>query len=125
MIVKTPSPWRVLATQTSAAQTPSGLCGKFGNKLFTATVVRARRKNAGIAVPTSNFFNAAMAAVASIRVTELSKQPTEVKARIATTSSRINHRRRLAIRVTGTADFTYQSITTTRCTMLSTIKNNL
>ena len=103
----------------------SGLCGKFGNKLFTATVVRARRKNAGIAVPTSNFFNAAMAAVASIRVTELSKQPTEVKARIATTSSRINHRRRLAIRVTGTADFTYQSITTTRCTMLSTIKNNL
>ena len=54
----------------------SGLCGQFGNKLFTATVVRARRKNAGIAGPTSNFSNAAMAAVASIRVNELSKQPT-------------------------------------------------
>ncbi len=54
----------------------SGPCGKLGNKLFTAPVVRARRKNAGIAGPTSNFSNAAMAAVASIRVTELSKQPT-------------------------------------------------
>ena len=32
----------------------SGLCGKFGNRLFTAMVVRARRKNAGIAGPTSN-----------------------------------------------------------------------
>ena len=59
----------------------SGLCGKFGNNLFTATVVRARRKNAGIAGPTSNPSlinegNATMAAVASIRVAELSKQPT-------------------------------------------------
>ena len=52
----------------------SGLCGKFGNKLFTVTVtvtvtvVRARRKNAGIAGPTSSpcyedLVNAAMAAV--------------------------------------------------------------
>ena len=57
----------------------SGLCGKFGNKLFTATVVRARRKNAGIAGPTSSFFNAAMAAVAKKSVTELSKQPTRPK----------------------------------------------
>ena len=62
----------------------SGLCGKFGNKPFTATAtatataVRARRKNTGIAGPASNFFNAAMAAVASIRVTELSKQPTSL-----------------------------------------------
>ena len=32
-------------------------------------------KNAGIAGPTTNFFNAAMATVASSRVTELSIQP--------------------------------------------------
>ena len=65
----------------SSATSPSGLCGKFGNRLFTATVVRARRKNAGIAGPTSNpcfgqQVNAAMATVASSRVTELSKRPT-------------------------------------------------
>jgi len=63
-------------------ETTSGACGKFGNKLFTARVVIARRKNAGIAGPMSNPYfssnkgNAAMAAVASIRVTELSKRPT-------------------------------------------------
>ncbi len=34
------------------------------------------RKNAGIAGPTSSFFNAAMAAVAKKSVFELSKQPT-------------------------------------------------
>ena len=61
----------------------SGLCGKFGNRLFTAMVVRARRKNAGIAGPTSNpcfgqQVNAAMATVASSRVTELSKQSTRI-----------------------------------------------
>ena len=59
----------------------SGPCGKFGDKLFTATAVRARRKNAGIAGPTSNLcfgqqVNAAMAAVASSRVIELSARPT-------------------------------------------------
>ena len=59
----------------------SGLCGKFGNRLFTAMVVRARRKNAGIAGPTSNpcfgqQVNAAMATVASSRFTELYKRPT-------------------------------------------------
>ena len=54
----------------------SGLCGKFGNRLFTAMIVRARRKNVGITGHTSNFFNAAIATMASTRVTELSKQPT-------------------------------------------------
>ena len=60
----------------------SGLCGKFGTRLFTAMVVRARRKNAGIAGPASTpcfgqqQANAAMATVASSRVTELSKRPT-------------------------------------------------
>ncbi len=56
----------------------SGPCGKFGDKLFTATVVRARRKNAGIAGPTSNFFNAAMATVAKKSVIELSARPTSM-----------------------------------------------
>ncbi len=54
----------------------SGPCGKFGDRLFTATAVRARRKNAGIAGPTSNFFNAAMATVAKKSGTELSARPT-------------------------------------------------
>ena len=54
----------------------SGSCGKFGNKLFTATVVRARQKNTGIAGPTSSFYNAAMAAVAKKSVIELSARPT-------------------------------------------------
>ena len=57
----------MLNEEISAASQTSGACGKFGDKLFTASVVRARRKNAGIAVPTSNFFNAAMAAVAKIK----------------------------------------------------------
>ena len=61
----------------------SGSCGKFGNRLFTAMVVKARRKNAGIAGPASNpcfeqQVNAAMATVASSRVTELSKQSTRI-----------------------------------------------
>ena len=69
------------ASLTYCVVVSSGLCGEFGDKLFTATVVRARRKNAGIAGPTSNPSlinegNAAMAAVASIRVTEISKQAT-------------------------------------------------
>ena len=63
----------------AGAGTPSsGPCGKFGDKLFTATVVRARRKNAGIAEPTSNFFNAAMATVAKKSVIELSARPTRI-----------------------------------------------
>ena len=66
----------MLNEEISAASQTSGACGKFGDKLFTVTVVRARQKNAGIAGPTSSFFNAAMAAVASIRVTEISKQAT-------------------------------------------------
>ena len=57
-------------------QQASGACGKFGDKLFTVTVVRARQKNAGIAGPTSNFSNAAMVAVTSSRVIELSTRPT-------------------------------------------------
>jgi hypothetical protein len=55
---------------------PSGACGKFGDKLFTATGVRARQKNAGIAGPTSSFSNAAMAAVAKKSVIDLSARPT-------------------------------------------------
>ena len=59
---------------TSPQLVSSGLCGKFGNRLFTAIVVRARRKNAGIAGPTSNpcfgqQVNAAMATVAKKSVT--------------------------------------------------------
>ena len=50
---------------------------KFGDKLFTtATDVRARQKNAGIAGPTSSFFNAAMAAVAKKSVIEVSARST-------------------------------------------------
>ena len=66
----------------AAESVPSGACGNFGDKLFTATGVRARQKNAGIAGPTSSpdcgMANAAMAAVASIRVIELSARPTSV-----------------------------------------------
>ena len=61
----------------SQSTSASGLCGKFGNRLFTAIVVRARRKNAGIAGPTSNFFNAAMATVAKKSVTEFPNGPLE------------------------------------------------
>ena len=66
----------MLNEEISAASQTSGACGKFGDKLFTVTVVRARQKNAGIAGPTSNFSNAALAAVAKKSVYELSKQPT-------------------------------------------------
>ena len=66
----------MLNEEISAALQTSGACGKFGDKLFTVTVVRARQKNAGIAGPTSNFSNAAMAAVPSSRVIELSARPT-------------------------------------------------
>ena len=54
----------------------SGPCGKSGDKLLTATVVRARRKNAGIAGRTSKIFNAAMPTVGKKSVIELSAQPT-------------------------------------------------
>ena len=64
------------AQAESVTQQTSGSCGKFGDKLFTATVVRARRKNAGIAGPTSKFFNAAMATVVKKSVIELSARPT-------------------------------------------------
>ena len=64
---------KILKVETLKA---SGLCGKFVNRLFTATVIRARQKNAGIAGPTSSFFNAALATVAKKSVYELSKQPT-------------------------------------------------
>ena len=60
------------------AKEASGACGKCGDKLFTVTVVRARQKNAGIAGPTSNFSNAAMAGVTKKSVIELSARPTSL-----------------------------------------------
>ena len=71
---------KILKVETLKA---SGLCGKFVNRLFTATVVRARQKNAGIAGPTSShalqiMVNAALATVAKKSVYELSKQPTRL-----------------------------------------------
>ena len=51
-------------------------CGKFGDKFFTVTAVRAQQKNADIAGPALNFSKAAMAVVPSSRVIELSKRPT-------------------------------------------------
>ena len=58
----------------------SGPCGKFGDTLFSATDVRARRKNAGIdSRATSNpcfgqQVNAAMATLAKESVIELSER---------------------------------------------------
>ena len=57
------TPGKILKVENLKA---SGLCGKFVNKLFTATVVR--QKNTGIAGP-------ALATVAKKSVYELSKQP--------------------------------------------------
>ena len=68
----------MLNEEISAASQTSGACGKFGDKLFTVTVVRARQKNAGIAGPTSNFSNAAMAGVTKKSVIELSARPTSL-----------------------------------------------
>ena len=69
------TPGKILKVENLKA---SGLCGKFVNKLFTATVVR--QKNTGIAGPASShtlqyMVNAALATVAKKSVYELSKQP--------------------------------------------------
>lgn len=64
---------RSLASGSSPST--SGLCGRFANRFFTATVVRAKQKNAGIAGSTSSFFNAAMAAVAKKSVTNFPNGP--------------------------------------------------
>ena len=57
-----------------------GSCWKFGNRLFTDTIVRASQKNAGVAESAANprfghQANAAMATIASSRVVELSRRP--------------------------------------------------
>lgn len=57
-----------------------GSCWKFGNRLFTDTIVRASQKNAGVAESAANprfgqQANAAMATIASSRVVELSERP--------------------------------------------------
>ena len=85
----------MLNEEISAASQTSGACGKFGDKLFTVTVVRARQKNAGIAGPTSNFSNAAMAGVTKKSVIELSARPTSEHASLqagSKTQAAINYR---------------------------------